>query len=517
MYKLLIADDEAIEREALKYIIEKSDLPIESITEASNGQEAISVAAVSEPDIIIMDIKMPGLDGIESSKIIRKIKAETKIIFLTAFDEFDHAKAGIELNVEAFLVKPSPNERIIEVLKNTIAVLERESHEKANQAQVEEKLMQMSKYLESEFLTSVITGNLSEKQLAEYQTFMSIEENFGFGVTISLNYNEDERDSDLRKQMLKKRVIEKLAQRSTSLHGKTFVTHVKDMIYLLLVTDTKEKSYNEQDRAKAMVIALSDELQKDHQVYFDVGIGDVKEGFQNLWQSFTIARNAVHKKVYTRQDPWESEILPIIIRCIIECDEEALHTNLDSIGEQFTSTLKDMDVLRVKLYEFIILFNQSILSEIAVVLEPSEGVFRRVMTIKTLGGLQTYIREYLHQVMTAVQEMKSDKTMVIMDKLIAYINSHYNECITLEQLGNMSGFSPFYLSKVFKKHVDMNFSDYLVFVRMKVAKRMLKNPTKSIKEISMEVGYTDPNYFSRVFRKAEQMTPTAYRCRYMVL
>lgn len=124
-----------------------------------------------------------------------------------------------------------------------------------------------------------------------------------------------------------------------------------------------------------------------------------------------------------------------------------------------------------------------------------------------------FLKELVHNALELVKEDKSDKTTVVMNKLITYINSHYNQNITLEQLSELCGLSTFYLSKVFKKHVNMNFSDYLAYVRIMVAKRLLKDSGMSMKAISMEVGYSDSNYFARVFKKYENMTPTEYRNR----
>lgn len=182
-------------------------MEFDAIEEASNGQEAISVAAVFEPDIIMMDIKMPGLDGIESSKIIKKIKEETKIIFLTAFDEFEHAKEGIKLGIEDFVVKPATNERIIEVLRNAIEALNKEKQLRESQEQIEDKLKQVSKYLEAEFLSSVITGDLNETQLKEYIDFMSIRGECGFGMIVMLHYDESQNPSNLQRNMMKKKSL----------------------------------------------------------------------------------------------------------------------------------------------------------------------------------------------------------------------------------------------------------------------------------------------------------------------
>ncbi len=511
MYKLLIVDDEAIERDALNYIISRSDLAIDEIDEASNGQEAISKAAIFEPDIVIMDIRMPGIDGIESSKIIKKIKANTKIILLTAFDEFNHAHEAIKLGVEAFVVKPASNERILEVLKEAMIALEEEKKQQDKQATIEGKLKQVTKYLETEFLTSVIAGDLSQNQLQEYVDFMNIEGTFGFGFVIMMRFNQEKVFSNLQQQMIKKRIYEKVDLQMNRLGRQYFITQVRDLIYILSLGDDKLVAYSYQDKVKDSIVTIAEEELESNNVYLDMGIGDVKERIEDMWQSFSKAKSQFQRKDVDERNALSKDMFKKFIICIVECDEEHFGNRFEAAYSLVTDGITDIEKYKLKLYEFLLLFNQAIYEEVQVTLKSSDELYKDLSTVHSMTEGKEVIKDYCYQVFDAVKQQKSDKTLVIMDKLITYINNHSNENITLEQLSKMSGFSIFYLSKVFKKHVDMNFSDYLSFVRIRVAKRLLKNPSKSIKEISMEVGYIDPNYFARVFRKYVHMTPTEYR------
>jgi two-component system, response regulator YesN len=131
-YKILIVDDESIEREAIQFILSKQTRYEFHFFEAINGQEAISSVALNSPDIIMMDIRMPGLNGIESTRIIRKILPNTKIIFLTAYNQFDYAHEAIKLGVMDFLVKPATNERLFEVIEKAIQAIETDKENKAS-------------------------------------------------------------------------------------------------------------------------------------------------------------------------------------------------------------------------------------------------------------------------------------------------------------------------------------------------------------------------------------------------
>ena len=111
MYTLLIADDEGLEREALRYIIQRGNERIDRIIEAANGREAVESARSQEPDIAILDIKMPGTNGVEAARKIKEFLPSCRIIFLTAFDTFDYAREALRLGAEDFLVKPVEDDR----------------------------------------------------------------------------------------------------------------------------------------------------------------------------------------------------------------------------------------------------------------------------------------------------------------------------------------------------------------------------------------------------------------------
>lgn len=125
MYKLLIADDEPIERAAIKHFISQAGWQFSVVEEAANGIQAVERAAVIEPDIIIMDIRMPGKDGLEAAKEIRCFNPDCKIVFLTALNDFQHARGAIKVRAEDFIVKPAYSEELLAVLSNVVANLER--------------------------------------------------------------------------------------------------------------------------------------------------------------------------------------------------------------------------------------------------------------------------------------------------------------------------------------------------------------------------------------------------------
>lgn len=517
MYKLLIADDEAIERDALKFIITNSSLNIGEIKQAANGQEAISIATVFDPDIVILDIKMPGLNGIEAAKILKKINQQIKIIFLTAFDEFEYAHEAIKIGVEDFIIKPAPNERTLEVLSTVISQLDHEKQSHLQKKDMEQKLNQVSKYLEGEFLSSVVTGEIDEQQSKEYMAFMLSEFSRGFGVAIALDFNSDV--SYLSKNMIKKRFIEKLSL-LMSKNMKFLLNQVRNTIYILVFNYPQDqKGFYENmidDEIKQIRDVIADQLQAN----VSMGVGEEYNLISELWKSFSQAKITAKNKLVTLledSDVNEAEVHVLELKEKELCDSifngneaEMMHI-VDDIIDNIIYQSSQMNDIRLKVYEFIVLLNRSLMHDRNLKNIVPDKFFNELLTVESKGDAKIYIHEFLLKIMEEKKQCKNDKTAVILDKTVKYIQKHYAENLTLEDVAFQSGFSTYYFCKMFKKYYSSSFTDYLSNIRIQHAKILLKDPKMNIKDITQMIGYVDPNYFTRVFKKVEGITPTEYR------
>ncbi|MDA3812155.1 MAG: response regulator [Spirochaetaceae bacterium] len=170
MFRLLIADDEQLEREALRFIISKSIDSISDIEEAVNGRDALAKVQASKPDIIILDINMPGINGIEAAWKIREKDQSVCIIFLTAFHQFDYAHEAIKVGVEDYIVKPSSEKRIIEVMEKVTAKLKDKKTDLMKRENLEIRLDKATDYLSSEFIYNLATRNMTEEKFRNYLT-----------------------------------------------------------------------------------------------------------------------------------------------------------------------------------------------------------------------------------------------------------------------------------------------------------------------------------------------------------
>ncbi len=530
MYKLLIVDDEFIERNALKFIINKSLLLIGDIEETSNGREAISKCSTFKPDIILMDIKMPGINGVEAAKIIKKSRPDCKIIFLTAFNYFDYAQEAIKIGVEDFIVKPAANEQVIGILKKTIDTLDIELGRKVKQKETEDKLERIIHYLEDELIASLAAGEIEENHIKEYLSAMGIEYKTGFGLIAAIDYGSCplQPASQLQKNMIKKRCIEKLRSEIQKHQVKCLINSIGSDIYALLVFKESLEQLNE------WVLKLADKIHKTvyEQMSVNICIGI---GLGNA-DPFLISRSFSQAKIANRYGAVANEPVthfkdveqnqqfleyPLekekqLCEKIIRCDRERVLIILDEILDWAGQFFNSMEDIQRKAYELVSAINRAVPQEAGINEYTMSGYYREIMQTASIGEIRRLVKTVLKNLMDRIENTRSDRTNALIDKVCLYINQNYTREINLEQMSSMIGFSSYYLSKLFKKYKKMNFVDYITAARIDKARELLENPIINIKEISSLVGYNDPNYFTRVFKRAEGITPTEYRNKKML-
>ncbi len=518
MYKLLIVDDESIEREAIRYIVSKSDLAIDTVEEAKDGYHALSQAADVDPDIVLLDIRMPGLDGLEVGRILRKQKPTIKIIYMTAFDSFDYAKEAIKIGVEEFIVKPAPIDKTIEILATCIQKLDEDERLKRQQENLEVKLIQISGYLESEFVNSVVNGEIDEQQAGDYLNFMLSEFKEGFGVVIEIG-DDYSHGSLLHRNMVKKRFVEKLTILLKE-NVKFLMNQVKNTIYILVFGYDSDKKKTIVRTIEDEIDLVTEEINEQLAIPIFYGFGKPCSQISSMWKSFARAKAASRDMMMEKAENDEELTTPLsgmdykeheLCISIFKGEEAEMKRIADEILDNIVYANNDINAIRLKLYEFVILLNRYLNKESQQKHAVPNYIFDDLKDIESRGEARNYIHRYLVGILEEIDEQKDSKTTNVLDHAIEYIESNYQQGITLEDVAFEIGFSTYYFGKMFKKTYKTSFTDYLTDVRIRKAKELLRNPGITVKDITYEVGYMDPNYFTRVFKKHEGVTPTEYR------
>lgn len=280
MYKLMIADDEALERRALRHFIQNSKVEIGEILECANGVDAVKTALLEQPDICILDIKMPGLSGLEAMGQIKAVNKNCKVIFSTAYSYFDYAVKALQAGALDFMVKPVKRETLIQVLNKAIDELDVERNQEAYQS----KVTDLTYVLEKRILRELITGQTDEETLWFFDA-MGIKEAYGciFFVRFQREISEEE-----------KARLSRLLRADLTAAGYTHLlyTHRKS-IDCMIFSKTRELTDETERHAREIFAFTMDSMAIPHLI----GAGLWEEDLMQMEFSYLSAREAVGEHV----------------------------------------------------------------------------------------------------------------------------------------------------------------------------------------------------------------------------
>ncbi|NDL68303.1 response regulator transcription factor [Anaerotalea alkaliphila] len=514
MFSVLIAEDEKIEREALVHIISRSSLPLKEVVQAANGPEAVSVASVVKPEIVLMDIRMPGMDGIEASRIIKKIDPGCKIVLLTAFEQFSYAQEAIKIGVEDYLVKPASNERVLEVLEKVIGKLEQEKALQSKSQALEQKVNQIGQYLEREFVGALVAGDLEEDQAKETLRFMAGSFEEGFGACIRLQARTGKQVPKMQSDMMKKRVLDGLRSSTLGRYCKFYCGDMQQEIHLLVYgypEGSQEMCMRKLEEETARILEGTGSFRDLEAV---IGFGAPCGRLSRMWTSFAQARSACHPRGGKPvAGPDEARTTgDAVANDLRELELEKAKGKADIYLESLPWQEGDDGLVQLQLDLFW--------KALAENLWKSEGMVLAVPGFRDGSGKAPTKAEargilygMLLEAAETLEDRKGDRTMRILQQAVGHMRQNYSQNITLEAMASLCNFSIYHFSKVFKKHYGTSFSDYLTAIRMEAAKNLLRDLEVNIKEVCVRTGYGDPNYFARAFRKYTGLSPSEYRNR----
>ncbi len=509
MFKLLIADDEQLEREALRFIISKSIDSIIDIEEAVNGREAIAKVQASKPDIIILDINMPGINGIEAAWKIRKKDENVSIIFLTALHQFDYAHEAIKVGALDYIVKPSSEKRIIEVMEKVTSKLLEEKTARQERENIELRLDKATDYLSSEFIYNLATRNMKEEKFVNYLTLLDINFNMGRGFIMKLNYETYPIlvNSDYQKQILKKRCLrlmnDILKQQNLLCSFNMDLNNIIILVYSSYQSDKIESD----EFIKDLISAISNKIKENLNIDILLGKGSLFHNAEAAVQSFIEAKNFDDRSISSEKLPLELEMN--LEQAIIACDKdktEELYHNIDLWIESSLITFKK---------------KKSCITDLTAILRHAassqfpEGNYsiniNDISEADSISELLTAFKVFLNESLEKITDLFERENIPSIKKACLFLQENFRKEISLEETAQFCNLSTFYFSKIFKEHKKQNFINYLTEIRINEAKKLLKETNLSMREISSDIGYRDPNYFTRVFKRVVNYSPSDYR------
>lgn len=508
MFRLLLVEDEYIEREAMKHIIGQRFNEKFEIKEATNGLDAIELARTFKPDIIFLDIKMPGCSGIEVARSIREFLPEANMIFITAYDYFDYAKEAISLRVDEFLLKPVDVDEVCRYVEKIVRKLKEEQLQHTYTEKIQHEFSVIKEKFQSEFKERILDYQASEEQIQHYLELMDIKmECAVIGLIDFTTIEQYEGMGHIQKEFIKERFKGKLEKKCELSHIIAMVGDLKDLVTVVFLLQAHHR-YKAQDMCRILEeemdgciqsIGMSISYQLSETI---INPGEIPKVLYQEKQRF-FASNKKEKKTY----PYEIE--DKIVELIRKKEFEEAKRQVIKIIEYLKSEYEFVE-FKKELQGLYTIVERSIRRNAPeLLLQGSDRLASDVGSYSDLMSFYNHMFDYAKEMM----KQMPDKNEALIQKVCSYLEEHYNEDISLEEAASMIGFSSFYFTKLMKEHTNMSYVDYITSLRVNQAKKLLETTDMTVKDVGIAVGYENANYFTRVFKRMEGSSPSQYKSK----
>jgi two-component system, response regulator YesN len=527
MIRIMIVDDEKIVIDALSFIMKNNFQDAQVVATARSGREAIEMVENLVPDIIFMDIRMPGINGIEAIREIKSRHKDILCIILSAFEQFEFAKEAVNLGVLEYLLKPVNKMKVIEVVQRAVDIIESQRKKRQKELGMKEKFENLVPVLESGFIYSITTLEDNREELVNYLNILDIKEDGGYIITLELSQEESHSGNEGKLKYTSESqnihtIIKDMAHSiSRCVVGPMMLNRV--VIFVPKHGDLEEGPQGEASVAFAKI--LINKLSRKSNYKFKIGVGALCDNFQQLHNSYEESLEALRSlknpgimkyrdiKVAKGENttyPFDKEKVLLQKLSLGEVEEsiEAFRYIFQWLSKEY----EDQPIkIKNKLLELMFLVN-SRLWEYDISSKANEvGLFEEMLVIEDMGELKLWCKKTIENISSEINYHRYSKVGDIIKVAKEYIERNYHKAITLEDIASEVNVSSQYLSRLFKAEMKENFIDYLTDIRIEKAKNLLATGALTIKEICYKIGYSDPNYFSRIFKKRVGIPPTEYK------
>lgn len=530
MYKILVIDDEETIRRGLKVMIERARIKYAEILEAADGRTGFEMIGKYRPDIVITDIRMPYVDGLELIDKVHKNYSKRPIfIIISGYDDFNYAKRAIKYGVKEYLLKPIVKEDFIQLMNNITQELDDnvERHAAELVKNIQSKLG--VELLQEKYFNSLITGTYYEentvlKQLLQLGVDFSSDQ---FKVLV-MEYRPRDPETGKKFDEMDRFALKEAADEGIAgVLKQVWTFYDADLRFVILFCNPENFFF--EANLKKICEQLTRTFNKHLPVHTFFGVGASVSSLANIqksyhdalyWTLFKIFREP-ESIVFGKDPAAEEKYLPNplnFLKLTSEIELGMKRTVALLIDEHFQLFEYHKRPL-ARLIGFYDEFNRYMYHyftekgiDFSIVFEPGEEDFHELDSFWSLEELKDYLKGYLGKIADIIYTYKSSgPDRKIIEHVIRYMRENYDKDINLNIIAAHFGKNNSYLSVLFKKETGQNFVDYLTMIRMEKAKELLNQNKLKIQDIAAKVGYPNAKHFCMVFKKIVGVSPTQYR------
>ncbi len=522
MYRALIVDDEPIAIDSVEYIIKNNFIDIEVGGKARSGREAIEKAQHVRPDIVLIDIKMPGINGLEAIRQIKNSIPDVHFIIVSAYDYFDYAAEAMALGVVEYLLKPVKEVKLVEALQKAMDTINHERRRFSKELELKEKLEIIVPFLENGFIHSLCMVEENTEELINFSRLFELENMGGYVMAIEFGVKEgggiqNKISASVKTQHHYVDCRDIFKSACQCIVGPIMLNRL--IVYIL--KEPSGDSFVIKTQATRLAKEFSDRVRNT--------FGDISIGIGRCYGDVLYAKKSYHEAMqalhtisasneailhvddmieeYQDNPDFEGKFERDIYTKAAMGDMGATLIAFDSIFNQIVENVRELDEIKDKCIALVVGFAKRWNSAS----QDYHNVLQRVMAANNSLELRGILRKYIEGTVNDLSMSRKRKISSLIEKANHYLNENYARDITLEDIARVVNLSPYYFSRFYKEESGVNFIDKLIAIRIDKAKSYFEGTELSLKEVSGLVGYADPNYFSKLFKKITGYTATEYK------
>lgn len=537
MLRTVIIDDEELTREGLEAIIPWNELDFTLVGTAADGEEAISVLQNTKPDVIITDIRMPFMTGLELIEFIKPMLPDAFIIVISGHDEFRYAQKALQLGVYDFILKPFDFDYLLKILKKIKYehILRKNSKNQALPA--EDMYHLQTKFIES-LSQKKLTSEKIEKKLDTYGLKEIEDYQFCYVIVQIDNFQLSIADISFEQINDSQREFYKLIKNVVNPNKKLFLLEPNNGdAFIIISAPTNSEALMKKDKTVNQIrIALKGNT--NHSI--TIAYSKIHPGISSLPLLYRQARLALdHRFVigYDHDIPYTDSIL--------EPNTERKDISFNDIGfnpAEFNKSIrstspKDIDIYLEKIFEkiissghnstfFVTMFATTIYTEILNLLnnqhlsiadlyDDPHKFYKHITLSQNIFDIREKLKDLSQKTSTYIKNATSDTCDIRIREAKTFIEANYSSYdLTLQRIAEEVNMGVCYFSSMFKKETGDSFINYLTGIRIEKAKELFERTDMMAYEVSSVVGYNTPTYFSTIFKKTTGMSPSGYRNKY---
>lgn len=532
MIRVLIVDDEILIRSLIVNSIDWQKLGFEIAGEADNGKKALEMIRSCRPQLLIVDINMPGMNGLDLARIVKQKYPDIKIILLTGYGDFEYARSAISIGISFYILKPINESELKEALISTKNEIQSDQKRNRYIGQLESETLKSQEILKTNFLKELVSFDLDSNWIQEKIHELQLEINSeGVLLLVAEIDKMTEFWQDRKDQSLWLFAVENILDEVFSASFRREIFRIDEMTIVCILSSKDHDISNYMEKGRTLAGKVQKLVNEYLNFTISVGISRVGTGYSSIRKLYLEALSALEMRFYTGKDSLnifegkQSGTDLALKKSLPQADKLLmLLRTTDSISIVQTIEQLLANAVQIQASKENVLAATTVLIDILEryleerELTPGEimgndsNMRDRLNQIHTLAELKQWLLRLFAMVLNYQENSRSQRKKPLVDQARSIIEENYSRPeLSLREISERMYINPCYLSKVFKQETNYSLIEYIRDYRLEKAVQIMNEAKeKAINEISTAVGYIDPLYFSKIFKNKYGLSPQKY-------